>query len=206
MLKRKSSNSSLFKKLYPKSHSIPWIINFFFTFILINLKTVWVARDIPLHEQRILFTRVSQGDVMAFRVLFDSYRTRLYYAVRKLTKSPYAAEEIVQEIFTNLWMSRTNLAAVEHPANYIFTIAYHQSFRYLKKMAVEAERQKSFLISASRLTRNPKNGWNLKKCARSSTILSMNCRPKEDLFINSAERKAWAISRSRNSSTFRLWR
>lgn len=86
------------------------------------------------------------GDTAAFRTIFDAYRLRLYGAAFKLTKSDYAAEEIVQEIFTALWESRANLADVENPPAYIFTIAYNKTFRYLKK----ASNDQAFLATLAR--------------------------------------------------------
>jgi RNA polymerase sigma-70 factor (ECF subfamily) len=96
-----------------------------------------------LYEQEILLKQISEGDVKAFRILFDIYNKRLYAAALKITKSPYAAEEIVQEVFTNLWEGRAGLAHVNHPSAYIFTIAYHKTFRYLKMTASDADMLKA---------------------------------------------------------------
>jgi RNA polymerase sigma-70 factor (family 1) len=102
--------------------------------------------SVSAYNERDLFLQVAGGDVTAFRTIFDAYRLRLYGAAFKLTKSDYAAEEIVQEIFTALWESRANLANVENPPAYIFTIAYNKTFRYLKK----ASNDQAFLQSLTR--------------------------------------------------------
>lgn len=92
-----------------------------------------------VNDQIALLRQVADGDVSAFRVLFDTYRKRLYGAALKITKSDYAAEEIVQEIFAALWESRANLRDIENPPAYIFTVAYNKTFRYLKKVAADAQ-------------------------------------------------------------------
>jgi len=102
--------------------------------------------SVPAYNEKDLFLQVSEGDVTAFRTVFDAYRLRLYGAAFKLTKSEYASEEIVQEIFTALWESRANLANVENPPAYIFTIAYNKTFRYLKKVSND----QAFLQSLAR--------------------------------------------------------
>lgn len=100
-----------------------------------------MAKEIPLYEQQLLFKRMAGGDTDAFKIVFDAYRMRLFSASFKLTKSTYAAEEIVQETFLTLWVYREKLADVDHPFNYILTIAYHQSFKYLKKAAGMIQQQ-----------------------------------------------------------------
>ncbi len=94
-----------------------------------------MPRNLSIQEQQILLGRVSDGDIAAFRILFDTYNKRLYAAALKITKSPYGAEEIVQEVFAGLWESRTQLKEVENPPAYIFTVAYNRTFRYLKKVS-----------------------------------------------------------------------
>jgi len=94
-----------------------------------------MPKNLSIQEQKILLVRVSDGDVIAFRALFDAYNKRLYAAALKITKSSYGAEEIVQEVFAGLWEHRTRLQEVENPSAYIFTVAYNRTFRYLKKVS-----------------------------------------------------------------------
>jgi RNA polymerase sigma-70 factor (ECF subfamily) len=84
-----------------------------------------------------VFQCIAESDAIAFRELFDAYRQRLYAGALKITKSADAAEDIVQEIFTRIWENRLCLKEVENPSAYIFTIAYHESFHYLKKVAAD---------------------------------------------------------------------
>jgi len=90
-----------------------------------------------LYDQKSWLRLVSEGNVAAFRRLFDAYNKRLYAVALKMTKSAYAAEEITQEIFTSLWENRANLASVDNPTAYIFTVAYNKTFRYLKAIAAD---------------------------------------------------------------------
>ncbi|HEY6083231.1 MAG TPA: RNA polymerase sigma-70 factor [Chitinophagaceae bacterium] len=115
--------------------------------------------EVPsLYDQKILFQQIANDSVSAFRALFDSYKTRLYAAALKITKSDYAAEEIVQEVFATLWEGRSNLAVVDNPSAYIFTIAYHKAFRYLKKAAADKALFKS-LIHTMEEVHNDTEEW-----------------------------------------------
>lgn len=90
-----------------------------------------------LYDLKSVFQCIADGDAVAFRELFDAFRKKLYAGAFKITKSADAAEDIVQEIFTRIWENRCCLKEVEDPAAYIFTIAYHESFRYLKRVAAD---------------------------------------------------------------------
>lgn len=73
----------------------------------------------------------------SFKRLFDSYKNRVYGYVLAIAHSPYAAEEISQEIFIKLWLCRDLLQKVENLDGYIFTIARNRTLNYLRKAAYD---------------------------------------------------------------------
>jgi RNA polymerase sigma-70 factor (family 1) len=73
----------------------------------------------------------------SFNCLFDSYKNRIYGYVLAIAHSPYAAEEITQEIFIKLWLCRDLLDMVENLDGYIFTIARNRTLNYLRKAAYD---------------------------------------------------------------------
>lgn len=117
-----------------------------------------MMQDYSLHELKVLFEQINGGDRTAFRNLFDAYSQRLYAAACKVTKSTYEAEDIVQEIFTIIWEKRVSLTEIENPEAYIFTIAYHESFRYLKKVSSDQKLYES-LKNRIKTTNNKTEEW-----------------------------------------------
>jgi RNA polymerase sigma-70 factor (ECF subfamily) len=89
----------------------------------------------PYGSDTALFEAIASHDEAAFAVLYERYRERVYATALKWARSAFAAEEIVQEVFIGIWISRKNLPAVQDPAAYIFTIVFHQVNRHLKKEA-----------------------------------------------------------------------
>lgn len=75
----------------------------------------------------------------SFKRLFDSYKNRLYGYVFAITRSPYAAEEITQEIFIKLWLCRDILHEVENLDGYIFTMTRNKTLNYLRKAACDVK-------------------------------------------------------------------
>lgn len=86
-----------------------------------------------LYNETILFRQIAEGDQQAFRDIFDLYNKTLFSTAIKLTKSQLASEEITQEVFINLWVSRVHLVKVENPGAYLFKILYNKLNSYLKK-------------------------------------------------------------------------
>src|ERR1700685_2025915 len=72
-----------------------------------------------------------------FKRLFDSYKNRIYGYVLAIAHSPYAAEEITQEIFIKLWLCRDLFPDVENLDGYIFTIARNRTLNHLRKAAYD---------------------------------------------------------------------
>lgn len=57
----------------------------------------------------------------------------MYSAALKLSKSETISEEIIQETFTSLWVSKEKLKDVEQPANYLYRILFNKINTYLRK-------------------------------------------------------------------------
>ena len=79
--------------------------------------------------------QISAGDEKAFRAIFDLYKIELFRAAIRLTRSRVIAEEIIQEVFIGLWISREHLNKVEVPASYIYRILFNRTSNYLRKEA-----------------------------------------------------------------------
>jgi RNA polymerase sigma-70 factor (ECF subfamily) len=84
-------------------------------------------------NEKLLFQQIASGDTAAFRQIFDLYKERLFATAFKLTKTHLASEEVTQEVFINLWVSRERLEIVEDPGAYIFRILYNCIHQFLKK-------------------------------------------------------------------------
>jgi RNA polymerase sigma-70 factor (ECF subfamily) len=88
------------------------------------------------YSDKELFRLISEGDETAFRQLFHAYVPELLPLARHITKTDAAADDIIQETFLRLWISRDKLPAVENPRAWLLKIVFHQSFSYLRRQAV----------------------------------------------------------------------
>jgi len=88
-------------------------------------------------EETLLLPRIAEGDEQAFKTLFDLYKGRVMVYALKLSKSRYVAEEIVQETFLKLWVSRAQLPEVRNIGTYIFVMVKNRTLDHLRKIANE---------------------------------------------------------------------
>jgi len=78
---------------------------------------------------------VQHIDLDVFNGLFDKYKNRLYGYILSLTHSEYYAEEITQELFIKVWISRDLLAKAENLEHYLFTMARNRTITFLRDAA-----------------------------------------------------------------------
>ena len=86
-------------------------------------------------DEKALFRLVTEGDKEAFRQLFHHYNKMLQPFVARLTRSPEATEEVLQEVFLKVWLHREKLAATDNPKAYIIRIVSNESVNYLRMQA-----------------------------------------------------------------------
>jgi RNA polymerase sigma factor (sigma-70 family) len=82
-----------------------------------------------------LLFQVAQGDEMAFRELFYSYKNKIYNIAFRLTFSAFISEEVVQDIFLHIWLRRSTLLQVEDFEAYLFITTRNEVYRMLKRIA-----------------------------------------------------------------------
>lgn len=91
----------------------------------------------PPYDEKSLLLRVTQGDEIAFTVLFYAHHNKLGTYILRLTDSFPLTEEIVQDVFLKIWQNRSSLDNIQHFEAYLFVIARNRAFNCLKQLARE---------------------------------------------------------------------
>ena len=84
--------------------------------------------------------------------MFYRYADLLGAYVFRLTRSREYTEEIVQDVFLKIWMSREALAEVENFKVYLFVISRNQTLNALRKVIRERNRFKAWEKNMSSLS------------------------------------------------------
>jgi len=94
------------------------------------------AKD--LHSNKVLLTRIAEGDEEAFGDFFYQSSPGLFQTIRQLVKVEEVARDLLQEVYIKAWLHRHELAAMENPIAWLKKIATNDSFNYLRRHRVEA--------------------------------------------------------------------
>lgn len=78
---------------------------------------------------------IREGDERAFREAFDYYSSKLYNYSFSFLKNREQAEEVVQEVFLNLWVSRERLDVQFPLAPLLYTMARRTTLNVLRGVA-----------------------------------------------------------------------
>jgi RNA polymerase sigma-70 factor (family 1) len=82
-----------------------------------------------------LLRLTARGDEQAFAALFEHYTDTLYGVALHYTKIPESAEELVQDVFTKLWIKRASLPTSERFNDWLFILTRNHILDFLQKNA-----------------------------------------------------------------------
>ncbi len=80
-----------------------------------------------------LFRRIAEGDEAAFKLVFDHYLPILRPFILKLVQQETGAEDVMQNTFVRVWLSRDKLEDVEHPQAWLYRLTANECYTWLKK-------------------------------------------------------------------------
>ena len=98
---------------------------------------------------------IKNGNEFSFESLFNAYCQRLINFSRRYVQEKEIAENIVQDLFVNLWINRKKLDYTKSIKSYLFTAVKNNSYKYLRHLNVE--RSYSLLKSEEGVEHNPQS-------------------------------------------------
>ena len=115
------------------------------------------------YNEKNLLLRISQDDALAFSMLFNQYKDKVYTIAFKLTGCAFTSEEAVQDIFMKLWIKRKDLSGIEFFTAWFNTIIRNHLFSLLKSQAARQSREIAFAGRLPSLYNNTDQGMLLKE-------------------------------------------
>lgn len=93
----------------------------------------------PQPKERRLIERVQEGDEQAFEALFRTHYEALCNFVEPRVGSPEVAEDLVQNVFLNLWRRRQDWEPRTTLQAYLFGAARNEAIKYRKHRQVRRD-------------------------------------------------------------------
>ena len=79
--------------------------------------------------------KVSTGDECAFVKIYTIYSNRLIHFSRSMVHVHTIAEEVVEDVFINLWINRSKISAIENLPVYLYTAVKNRSLNKLSELS-----------------------------------------------------------------------
>jgi RNA polymerase sigma-70 factor (family 1) len=86
-------------------------------------------------DDKLIINKLKEGDVLSFDHIFRKYNKKIYYFAISYLKNKEEAEDVVQEVFMNLWKHHDQINEYYVFNKYLFKIAYNATCKKIRKQA-----------------------------------------------------------------------
>lgn len=93
------------------------------------------------YQQKEPLLHIAEGEREAFSALFHLHTDRLYTYILKITKSDIWAEELVRDVWTQVWLNRRKIFTLEDPVPYLHRMARNRSLDWIRRHKLELKWQ-----------------------------------------------------------------
>src|SRR5271169_7189037 len=95
-----------------------------------------MAMQAPADEA--LIGRIARGDRLAMQVLFARHHVRIYRFVLRLLRDEMAAEDVIGEVFLDVWRQASRFEGRSAVSTWLIAIARFKALSMLRKRRDEA--------------------------------------------------------------------
>jgi len=100
-----------------------------------------MMHDLTAFSDENLIQACAKGNIAAFEELYNRYWYKLYAEALKRVKKSEIAEEMVQDLFTNIWLNRRKLQIYRSVSGYLYTAIRYLVLSYFQKEGVRRDYQ-----------------------------------------------------------------
>lgn len=110
-----------------------------------------------------LFAQLAEGNEGAFVEIYWHFTKRLYPFVKKMVHDEQVSEEIIQDVFVQIWEKRVMFAGIQYPTSYLFNITSNRTLNYLKREKNHARILETYARTNSELSNETEDFVSLKE-------------------------------------------
>jgi RNA polymerase sigma-70 factor (ECF subfamily) len=97
-----------------------------------------MQNDKPISDEE-LIQRIKDDDAKALIILFERYFSALCRFACRFVKNANLAEEVVSDVFLNIWLKKEKIQIKINLKTYLYTAVRNQSLNYVKKNKIYLE-------------------------------------------------------------------
>lgn len=103
------------------------------------------------NNEKLLVIDLMKGNEKAFSKVFNMYSGDVYSYSISMLKNKELAEEILQDVFLNIWQHRERINPGLSFKSYVFTITRNLTFNLLKKVAISRKLKEEVFYTSQKL-------------------------------------------------------
>jgi RNA polymerase sigma-70 factor (ECF subfamily) len=103
-----------------------------------------LSLHVPVLLEKELLEQIAEGSEAAFSMLFKQVVPVLQPSVYKIMQSEEGMQEVIQETFIRVWISRDQLPGLEKPLHWLFRVAANESYTWLRKQAIRKKHTEGY--------------------------------------------------------------
>lgn len=77
--------------------------------------------------------KIQRGDEIAFSYFVNTYSKDLFFYARCFVKTKELAEEVVSDVFLDVWKNRFKIGEIQNMKVWLLTLTHNKSITYLRK-------------------------------------------------------------------------
>lgn len=98
-------------------------------------------------DDKAIINKLKEGDIISFDTIFNKYNKKVYYFTYSYLKNKEEAEDVVQEVFLNLWKHRDQINDYYVFSKYLFKITYNATCKKFRKQVSDKKQLDEVLRS-----------------------------------------------------------
>jgi RNA polymerase sigma-70 factor (family 1) len=96
-------------------------------------------------DDKLIIKNLKEGDVLSFDNIFKKYNKKVYFFALSYIKNKEEAEDVVQEVFLNLWRYRDQINEYTVFSKYLFKITYNSTCKKFRKQASDKKHEEELM-------------------------------------------------------------
>jgi RNA polymerase sigma-70 factor (ECF subfamily) len=96
-------------------------------------------------DDKLIIKNLKEGDVLSFDNIFKKYNKKVYYFALSYLKNKEEAEDVVQDVFMNLWKYRDQINEYYVFSKYLFKITYNSTCKKFRKQTSDKKQMEEVM-------------------------------------------------------------
>jgi RNA polymerase sigma-70 factor (ECF subfamily) len=97
-------------------------------------------------DEKKLVESLRRGDAKAINAIFENYYQKLCFYAETILRDQFDAEEVVEQLFIQLWINSRNILITTSLKNYLYRSVHNNCLKYIEKHRTERKAYEHYVF------------------------------------------------------------